>query len=186
MNRRQLLAGLGAAAAGGGAALGTGAFTSVEADRSVNVSVADEDQAYLALDKLSAASYPNATFVSQNASTGISIDINDATGTEDDGDGVGLDSVYEFDNLFQVKNQGTQDVDLSITTLSDSDFDPDASGLSVEFYDGTDSSTSLDPDTGSSVTISTGNSVNIGLKITTDEPSVDDFDADATVSADAD
>lgn len=184
MKRRSFIIGTGSLAASSAAAVGTGAFTSATADRSVSVNVANEDQAYLAL---TPTGDPNATFVNQDNSTNnqIGIDINDATGTQDDGDGVGLDSEYEFDNVFEVANQGTQDVEVSIGTLEDTDFDPDASGLTVEFYEGTSSGTSLDPNNGSAVTVSTGNSVNIGLKITTDEPAVDDFDADATVSANA-
>lgn len=178
------MAGLGTAVAGSSLALGTGAFTSVEANRSVNVSVANEDQAYLAL---SPTTSENATFVSQDnsANNELSIDINDAAGTEDDGEGVGLNSVYEFDSVFQIQNQGTQEVEVSIDTLSDGDFDPSASGLTVKFYDGTDASTSLDPDNGSSVTLSTGTTAEIGLKVETGEPDIEDFDADATVSADA-
>jgi hypothetical protein len=49
MNRRKLLATLGTAAAGTSAVLGTGAFTSVSAGRSVSVSVADDANAFLAL-----------------------------------------------------------------------------------------------------------------------------------------
>jgi hypothetical protein len=49
MNRRKFLAALGTAAAGGSAVLGTGAFTSVSAGRSVSVSVADDANALLAL-----------------------------------------------------------------------------------------------------------------------------------------
>lgn len=185
MKRRQLLAGLGAAAAGS-AAIGTGAFTSATANRSVSVSVADENKAYLALSP-AGDDDENSTFVSQDntANNELSVDINDATGTQDNGDGVGLDSVYTFDSVFQVENQGTQEVDVSIGTLEDEDFDPDASGLTVEFYDGTDSSTSLDSSTGTPVTLGTGTSVDIGMKIETDEPNLDDFDADATVSSTA-
>lgn len=184
MKRRQLLAGLGTAIAGGSLALGTGAFTSVEATRSVNVSVANEDTAYLAI---SPTDDENATFVTQDSSANneLAVDINDATGTQDDGDGVGLDSVYEFDSVFQVQNQGTQEVDVSIGTLSDDDFDPSASGLTVAFYDGEDASTSLDPSTGSPVILGTGESADIGLKVETAEPDLKDFDADATVSADS-
>ena len=42
MKRRTILLGLGTAIAGGGAVLGTGAFTTVEADRSVSVNVAED------------------------------------------------------------------------------------------------------------------------------------------------
>ncbi len=146
----------------------------------MSVNVADEDKAYLGIDKLDGTVYENATFAQQNTKNQISFDINDANGTQDSSDGVGLDSTYEFDNVFQIKNQGTQDVEVSISELSDSDFDPDASGVTVQFYPGSNSSSPLNS---SPVTINTGNSQNIGIKVITDDPSIDDFSADATISA---
>lgn len=180
MKRRQLLAGLGTVVASG-VALGTGAFTSVEADRAVSVNVADEDQAYLAL---SPTQGPNSTFVTRDSSTNnqLAIDINDASGTVDEGDGVGLNSVYEFDNTFQIENRGTQEIEVSISELADDDFDPDASGLTVQFYPGSGADNPLH---NNPVTLGTGDSQAIGLKVETGEPNIKDFDADATVSADA-
>lgn len=181
MKRRSFLVGVGSLAAGSAAAVGTGAFTSASAERSVSVSVANEDEAYLAL---SPTQGENATFVNQDSSANneISIDINDASGTDEDGDGVGLDSTYEFDNVFQVENQGTQEVEITISELSGTDFDPDASGLTVQFYPGSNSGSPLHS---SPVTVGTGSSQTIGLKVETEEPNIDDFDADATVSANA-
>lgn len=49
MNRRNVLIGLGAVAAGGGAVLGSGAFSQVEANRSLTVSTTADSGAYLAL-----------------------------------------------------------------------------------------------------------------------------------------
>ncbi|MCW8172255.1 hypothetical protein D8S78_05470 [Natrialba swarupiae] len=50
MNRRNVLIGLGTIVAGGGAALGTGAFSTVEADRTVDLSTTGDGSALLALD----------------------------------------------------------------------------------------------------------------------------------------
>jgi hypothetical protein len=50
MKRRTILLGLGTAIAGGGAVLGTGAFTTVEADRSVSVNVAEDSAALVGID----------------------------------------------------------------------------------------------------------------------------------------
>lgn len=180
MKRRQLLTGLGAVTAGG-AVLGTGAFSSVQTDRSVSVSVANEDQAYLGI---SPTTGNNATFTRQDSGTNnkISFDIDDASGTHDDGEGVGLNSVYEFDNVFQIENQGTQEVEVSIGELKDTDFDPNVSGLTIQFYPGSNAGSPLHTNP---VTIGTGNSQNIGIKIKTIDPAVNEFDADATVNADA-
>jgi hypothetical protein len=180
MQRRELLAGLGALAAGGAAAVGTGAFTRTTAARSVSVNVADEDEAYLALDELDGTTYQNATFASQKTANLIALDFNDEFGTDDGSDGVGLDSVYEFDNVFQIENQGTQSVDVEITSLSGGDFSPAASGLTVEFYPGSQAGSPLD---GNPVTLTTGESRQIGLKIETVDPDINDFSAEATVSA---
>jgi len=49
MNRRNVLIGLGAVAAGGGAAIGTGAFSTVEAQRTVSLSPADDNNANVRL-----------------------------------------------------------------------------------------------------------------------------------------
>lgn len=180
MQRRKLLAGLGTLAVGGAAATGTGAFTSAEADRTVSVNVADEDEAYLALDQLDGGTYENATFANQGTTVNeISIDINDATGVDGGGSGVGLDSIYEFDNVFQVENQGTQEVEFDIETLVDPD---GASGLTVSFYPGTSSNSPLDSNP---VTLGIGGSQRIGVKVETEDPSTGDFTADATVNADA-
>ena len=50
MNRRNVLIGLGTVAAGGGAALGTGAFSSVQADRQVSVETAGDASGFLTLE----------------------------------------------------------------------------------------------------------------------------------------
>jgi len=47
MNRRNVLIGLGAVAAGGGAAIGTGAFSQVEASRTVSASTTGDGGAYV-------------------------------------------------------------------------------------------------------------------------------------------
>ncbi|MFB6123833.1 MAG: hypothetical protein ABEJ78_10290 [Haloferacaceae archaeon] len=49
MQRRKFIAGVGALAAGGAAALGTGAFTSARASRIVSVDVTGDQQSYLGL-----------------------------------------------------------------------------------------------------------------------------------------
>ena len=49
MNRRNVLIGLGTVAAGGGAVLGTGAFSQVEAQRTANFTVTSDDGALLQL-----------------------------------------------------------------------------------------------------------------------------------------
>jgi len=49
-NRRKFIAGLGALATGSAAAMGTGAFSSVRAERTISVETAGDVNAYLGLD----------------------------------------------------------------------------------------------------------------------------------------
>ena len=107
MERRKFVIGLGSLAAGGAAATGTGAFTSANAERDVTVNVASSDESgYIGLEALEG---PNGVFVDQDGSTGggLSVSIGD---TAVGGDGVNEDSDFLFDDLFEVRNQGTQPV----------------------------------------------------------------------------
>lgn len=190
MNRRKFLAGVGAAAVGGAAATGTGAFTSVEADRTVSVAVADEqNSSYLVLESLAPASSENGDFSSTGGTSGteLQLDFNDNIANGSGGDGPGKNSVYEFDEVFEVKNQGTQPVNVGIETLTQSDFDNSGSSpsdtLKMSFYPGSDATSPLQ---GTPVSISPGNAQKVGIKIEIGDVSFSDFNAEATVIADAD
>ena len=110
MQRRNFIIGAGALATGTAAAVGTGAFSSVEASRDVSVEVADDAQAYLAIEATSA-------YAEENDDGLVEISFDDL---EEDGEGehVGEDSRYFFGsgnperNVFQVRNQGDQTVEL--------------------------------------------------------------------------
>ena len=109
MKRRNFIVGLGALSAGGAAALGTGAFSSVEAERDVSVELADDADAYLALEATS-------DYAEENENGVLELEFGDL---EDHGDGVGEDSSYFFGsgdperNVFTVQNQGTQTVEVT-------------------------------------------------------------------------
>lgn len=104
MNRRKFLFGAGSFAAAGAAAMGTGAFTNVTANRDVTVNVANEDNAYLALTTSGSA---NSQFVTGAESTQLGLDF---SSSGNGGSGVGMDSVYNFDDVFRIINQGTQKI----------------------------------------------------------------------------
>ena len=84
MNRRRLLAAFGAAAGASGI-LGTGAFTSVEADRSVSVEVADDADAFLAMER---SNGPNGEFAETTGDGTIALALTD---TDAGGTGLGTD-----------------------------------------------------------------------------------------------
>jgi len=60
-NRRKFIAGLGALATGSAAAVGTGAFTSVSAERSVTIDTADDAYAFLRLNERGGGETPRLT-----------------------------------------------------------------------------------------------------------------------------
>lgn len=99
MKRRMFILGMGSATAGGSALLGTGAFTSVQAHRTVEIEVAGDEEAYLGL--------------LANAENPVATDL-----VAEDGDGhleLTLDSINEhadtdLDGLFRICNNGKQPV----------------------------------------------------------------------------
>jgi hypothetical protein len=129
MNRRKFIAGFGSLAAVVAGAVGTNAFTSVKANRTVNVEVAGDDKAFLALQKAEGVnSDPGVNsdaYVNVNGGE-VSFDFSSNNGTADLGNGFNKNAVVEIEDLLEVKNQGTQSVHLSID-LADLDIS-DSSG----------------------------------------------------------
>ena len=94
MERRKFIIGAGALGAGLSTAIGTGAFTSVEAERSFDISTAGDSEAYLRLQPVATNQY-----VDTNGGT-LSVTLDD----------VNQNAVTTFEDLFQVSNYGTQPV----------------------------------------------------------------------------
>ena len=131
MNRRKFLIGAGSLAAGSAAAMGTGAFTSVEADRTVTVSTAEDNNALLRLE----ATGDNANSAYATTNNGeISIDLGSLTGAEQGG-GVNQNSTTRIFDIFTIQNQGTQPaiVYAQPSSLEDDDaFDSSVDNLYVD------------------------------------------------------
>lgn len=103
MQRRKFIAGLGSLAAAGAAGIGTGAFGSVEATRTVNVNLAGDKNAYLGLEDTSPyANMNNGQLVL------------DFTNNGSGGNGVNRDAVSTFDGVFRMTNNGPNDLDITI------------------------------------------------------------------------
>lgn len=117
MNRRKFVVGVGSLAAVGATAVGTGAFTSITAGRSINVEVAGDSSAYLALRKAAGPSVDpgenSEAYVDVNNGE-VAFDFSDSNGTVDLGDGFNKNAVTEVEDLLEVQNQGTQPVFLSV------------------------------------------------------------------------
>jgi hypothetical protein len=116
MNRRQVLAAIGALGGGGAVVTGTGAFTSVEANRDVSVRVADDADALLRIDDTGNA---NDEYVTERGGEfGIAL-----TGTDAGGRGVNADATTVVADLFEIQNQGTQEIEVEVSPLSFVDTD---------------------------------------------------------------
>lgn len=172
MKRRKLVTALGAAVGSGGLVLGSGAFTTVSAKRSVTVDVADDDRAFLRLEPLTDEGI-DGDWTGRSYSNGqtVAFDIpGDEDGENSNTEGVGVDSVYEFHDLVEVVNQGTQPVKLYST------------------YNGSLADLALVNDNGilrdDPPTLGTGDSIDVGLYIDTHGTSTGEFDEALTIVAD--
>jgi hypothetical protein len=122
MERRTFVLSAGALAASGGIALGTGAFSNVEAERDVGVAVADDASAYLGLKP---GDGPNGNYVDTTDSDALAINL---TGDNDNigsglagGEGLNANAVTGIADLFKIQNQGTQDIELEVAPLAFAD-----------------------------------------------------------------
>jgi hypothetical protein len=95
MRRRKYLIGMGSLAAGGAAAVGTGAFTSVSAERTVSVAVAGDSNAYLSLQPTDERASLN------NGELELAFDESNAGAL-----GLNPNSRSAFTDLFKIQNQG--------------------------------------------------------------------------------
>ncbi|PSQ36242.1 hypothetical protein BRD08_05240, partial [Halobacteriales archaeon SW_10_66_29] len=153
MQRRKFLLGIGSAAAGGSALLGSGAFSRVESQRDVTIQVAEDPNAYLGLKPL---------------------ETHEAH--DDHGSGVNSDSKTWFDGMFDICNQGKEDACISWEFGEDFEMREDAEV--VFYYDGDsdgDPSTEgrVDVEEGREVPLALGECARIGLRTET-------YDVDAT------
>ncbi|MFU8868486.1 hypothetical protein [Natronococcus sp.] len=94
LNRRNTLIGLGTIVAGGGAALGTGAFSTVEAGRSVDVSTAGDDSALLELEIV------NDTLAGEGGEDDL---------IEFEVDDLNRDALTRFEDAFEIRYGGDED-----------------------------------------------------------------------------
>jgi hypothetical protein len=180
MDRRKFLIGAGSIAAGSAAAMGTGAFTSVTAQRGVTVNVADDANALLALE---AEDTPNGNAYVGEHDGVVDLHFDENAGV--DGDGLNQNAETIIRNLLQVTNQGTQDVIVGVTGLPDSmsiytdDGDVAANGNSTSL-----NQDSNDPSSGNLALVEKGETMdNVGV-IFRDPPSDLDLD-DASITFNA-
>lgn len=105
MQRRTFLATLGTVAASSAGVMGTGAFTSVTAERSVEVSVVADENAFLAIDRYEG---PNGNYMVKHEDGTWGLYLNGESSPP--GEGLNPHSHYRIKNIFTIRNQGTQPV----------------------------------------------------------------------------
>jgi|GEM_PF-1312710 len=140
-SRRSLLLGTAGLIAGSGAIFGTGAFTSVEAERTITVQTAGDNSAALTLDTI--GNSPNSTgdngYVTLSNNGTLSIDIPN----------VNLEAVTHINRLFKVTNSGTQEVVFYIQEVINQNEGND-SGNAIDFNAKTDQFEDSDATSGGS------------------------------------
>lgn len=104
MQRRKFLIGAGSLAAASAGAIGTGAFTSVSASRSLVVETAADNNALLGIERQESSS--NADEYVDNSGNAIAIDFS----SDDGGTGVNSNAYSIFRDLLKITNQGSQTV----------------------------------------------------------------------------
>ena len=126
MERRKFLIGMGGTAVGASALIGSGAFSSVEAERNVTVEVAGDADAYLGLEAV------RDDIISDDGDEGqLSIDLGSQT-TSEGGEGFNRNAVTTIEGVFRITNGGTETVDFEVENdvegLETNPQDPDDRG----------------------------------------------------------
>jgi|AntDeeMetagen681_2_1112603.scaffolds.fasta_scaffold00539_4 hypothetical protein len=101
MNRRNVLVGLGTIVAGGGGALATGAFSQVQAERTIAVETTGDEGAYLGL------TANNTNIASSSSTSQLTLTINQ----------LNENALTEFEGVFTITNNGNDPVGITIEEL---------------------------------------------------------------------
>lgn len=184
MKRRRLLGGIAGLTATTSVVTGTGAFSSVDAQRRLQVAVADDNDALLALRQRGGGKRS----LEDGTPETVELYLPGVDERLADADiGLGPDSVYEFDHdasesqkstptdgLLRITNQGTQTVDVYSRFETNSQ-------LEVELYDVTDpSDTALRSDPAE---LGVGESLDVGVRVRTFDAVPNTYDETLTIVA---
>jgi hypothetical protein len=156
----------------------SGAFTTVQAERTVTVDTAGDANALLAMEGNSTSN--NGDYVNNNNGE-VVIDFSqsniDGVSSENP-EGVNINATTNVSHMLNITNQGSQTVDVYIDA---SDVNDQSNNLTVEFYQGDSPGTSLD--NSNQVSLDSGDTQSVGISIkTTGNVSVS---GNVTVYADA-
>lgn len=186
MKRRQFVLGLGAVTASGATLLGSGASTSVRADRTISVETAQDSDAFLELDALGAAERSSAGDVVEFAFPSLAERVGDDVNPQNP-QGLGRDSIYRFasdvngsDGLLGITNNGTQLVDVYAEQEQKQKTSGDAPVVDIFDIETGDLLTSGNPGA-----LDVGREVSVGFRIDTTGVDTREHDIVLTIVADA-
>lgn len=146
--------------------MGTGAFNFANVERGMNVNIADDSNAFLAL----TATSPYA----DGSGNELSVELSGDAGVS--GDGINQDSDYSFRSVFEIENQGAQSVGVWINDNDSND--------AAQWYAGNDFSQSIEGP-GSAFSLASGESTAVSLVVLTRSNSAADLPDEINVVADA-
>lgn len=134
MKRRKFVVGAGGTAIGGSSLIGSGAFTRTESHREISIEVADDPDAYLGLDGCPGS--PNNSYTETDGEGHLTVEMDPGNPTDAGGQGINSDSLSAFDDVFQICNQGKQEVCVWIDAQVREDLlmDHDTSEPVIDFY----------------------------------------------------
>lgn len=136
MKRRHFLVGVGSASIGGSALVGSGAYSRVEAQRNAMIQVAGDADAYLGLEGCPDSA--NQSYTSDDGEGHLTVEMSPENATEAGGRGINSNSRTWFDRVFQICNNGKEEVCVWIGDDDDwprvPDGEPDEGERRVEFY----------------------------------------------------
>lgn len=148
MQRRKFILGMGAVAAGGTAALGTGAFNFANVERDANMEVVDDSSAFLSL--IDTSPYAD------SSDDALSLTFNDEADVG--GTGINEDSDYSFRSVFRIRNRGSDSVGVWI--------EDDDSNDTVNWYAAPDFDTDIEG-SGNAYALDPADTVDINVVILT-------------------
>jgi hypothetical protein len=155
-NRRNVLIALGAAATAAGGAFGSSAFTSVEAERTVNMETAGDGSGLV---QLSGSDSEIITTETAGAGTNSVIKLNQTALNEN--------ATTTYSGVLTVTNTGTKDVGLSVDNSQGTD--PNGLvGSALDIEDNSDSSSIVDTGDGSAAVNLTANGGSVTLSVVID------------------
>ncbi|SDN01540.1 hypothetical protein SAMN05192554_11230 [Haloarchaeobius iranensis] len=104
--------------------MGTGAFSNVEAERDISVTVANDASAYLGIQP---GDGPNGNYADTTSNDALAISLTDDNNNIGSGvaggEGINTNAVTSIGDIFKIQNQGTQEVDVAVTPLAYGDID---------------------------------------------------------------